>query len=323
MSSKSNGRQAAVDPDGYIHLYRKILSSDVWKQGPQAVTLWIWLLLQASHGGGRQLKHSRRVLQVGEWHTTWDQMREVLRAPSGRGSKIPALNTVKALVSLWKSDRMLTVTVDRLGMVISLTNYAYWQGKSDPPLNGNQNRSLTPHQERQELQKDDDRGTEPASTAVPVLAVPEDVRTEEEAEPDPESPATWQEDLGRMWTELVPAELRGEAKPPYSLFAKLRKQCGQEATREALHDMWLCEWEPDEPKLQSYRSYLTRVAMSKGETARRSDPNWRPAYRDEVPEYGSTAWSALEVKLAMRDGVNISDFVQSLPMRTVTRRAQG
>ena len=135
--------------NGYAKIWRCMIDHPVWQQGPQAVTLWIWLILNAQWKDGDRLKQ-------GQWHTTWAQMREALKTPKGRGHHTPSENVVKRILSGWKADGMVTLLADPRGITVTICNYDRWNNvetSADPNSVPIADGKRTPQQEVQEIKE--------------------------------------------------------------------------------------------------------------------------------------------------------------------------
>ena len=109
--------------DGFLPIARKIVDSPVWKMGPLAVQVWIWLLLKTVWKTEGVTMRNGIHLKRGQLWTTYDLMREGLRVRKGRGYTQPASTTLKDTITRLKADRMVDLKADRNGLIITICKY--------------------------------------------------------------------------------------------------------------------------------------------------------------------------------------------------------
>jgi hypothetical protein len=122
---KLNGNADPPDDRGYVKVWRRTLET-IFPQGPYAVTLWVHLLLEASHKDGHRTSGGV-ILKRGQLHTSWGQLRMALSRPNGRSVKMPAKSTIKAIFDRWSADGRTDTLADGGGLVVTICNYDRWQ----------------------------------------------------------------------------------------------------------------------------------------------------------------------------------------------------
>lgn len=318
--SKSNGE--LPDERGYVMIWRKIQET-VWPQGPYAVTLWLHLLLEASHKDGHRTSHGV-VLKRGQLHTSWIQLRRALGKPRGRGTTIAAESTVKALLAVWKAEDMLALSADPRGLLITVCNYDRWQGAGilAVPIGreiagGTVDPSTIRVQELQEPEggesttsSSQQTSTElvPKKTEGPpdLLAGAGTVEVESTRARD-----EWLDKMADMWSDLLPGD---DVEAPFSQFGRLRQKFGEKVPIESLEAMWMSDWKPGEDYDQgprSYQSSLTGRCQRLAEETRRASPEWLPEHPSEIPEFNSVDLWILQSRLR-EQGIDYDDFVREL-----------
>lgn len=113
--------------NGTFPLARRILESPVWEQGALTVQIWLWLLLNAVwEEEGRTMPDGRH-LHRGQVRTSYPEIAEAMRYRHGKGYRTPPVSTIKSIIGRLlvdrTGDRMIDLTGDRNGLVITVCNY--------------------------------------------------------------------------------------------------------------------------------------------------------------------------------------------------------
>lgn len=114
-----------------IRLNRKLLSSDVWKMGPLAVQVWIWLLLRAVWKPEGFTLDNGIHLQRGQVWFTYPQLQDALKSRRGKGFQRPSLANLKRIVTAFQgrskadpiADRLVDCKADYRGVVLTICKY--------------------------------------------------------------------------------------------------------------------------------------------------------------------------------------------------------
>lgn len=105
---------------GCILLARNMLDSDLMKQSPLVIKLWVWLLLRALWKDGNKLKRGQLV-------TTIHEMREVMSHYSGWRKTTPSPDQIRSAYGVLKDTARITVMRTTRGVVITICNYDAYQ----------------------------------------------------------------------------------------------------------------------------------------------------------------------------------------------------
>jgi hypothetical protein len=141
--SIGRARMTDIDAGGFIKLHRSIQDS-AFKRDPERFSLWVHMLLEASHKPFRTIMGGRTVIvEAGQFISG----NRDLEAATG-----VSIQRIKTSIKYFETEGMITRRTGRHGTVFTVLNYADFQGKngekSNPPatrqINPQNNPSINP-----------------------------------------------------------------------------------------------------------------------------------------------------------------------------------
>jgi len=132
------GNHPEID-GGFVILARKMLTSGIMKKPHLHLSLWVWMLLQASHKDHGSLKR-------GQFFTSIEKMREAMSYKIGYRKVIPTRKQIRVAYESLIKGTMIDTTKGTQGMLVTILNYDKYQnpvayerhgeGHDENPLGG-------------------------------------------------------------------------------------------------------------------------------------------------------------------------------------------
>ena len=117
--------------DGYIRLYRKTLTSDIWQMPPLYFRVWTFLLMKANYEDstmpdGFTIKRGQLVTSFRSLvqNLAWDD-------PETGHFKAPHHSTIQKILGYLSAQKMIIKKSSTLRTVITIINYDTYQQKND------------------------------------------------------------------------------------------------------------------------------------------------------------------------------------------------
>lgn len=108
----------------FIPVARKIAKSEVWEMGPEALQLWMWLLLEARFEPGEiEIHEARTTIERGQLWTTTERICKALRRRRGRGYDDPGARTIERLLRRFRDAGMIETRYQRWGMLVTIMKF--------------------------------------------------------------------------------------------------------------------------------------------------------------------------------------------------------
>ena len=113
--------------NGWLKLWRKFLSSDVWDNGPIMCRLWIWILLHANY---EPTTWKGIEFGVGELFTSYNSMAEGIAWVDEKTGKriVPPKSTIRYKVGLLVNWGNITARSQHGRLLIKVLHWGDYQG---------------------------------------------------------------------------------------------------------------------------------------------------------------------------------------------------
>ena len=111
------------DRAGWVHLWRKLIRSEVWELGPRTIQIWIYLLLRARGAPGPVTTDRGVVIERGQLITSCSQIAEATKFRSGRGFRKNSVDSIRRSLNRLEEIRNIARKSAGAGMLITICNY--------------------------------------------------------------------------------------------------------------------------------------------------------------------------------------------------------